>query len=191
MLLKAFPDLSRMTVIDLGGKVTFWTSAGTRPAAVHIVNTEPQRAELPNWIRADVADACALPPAISATSYDLVLSNSVIEHVGGHRARLALAESVHKLSDRHWVQTPYRYFPIEPHFLVPGGQFLPVAWRANVVRRWPLTASPTSDHEAAMRKVLGIELLGRQEMRYYFPHSQLWSERWFGVPKSLIAVKTS
>lgn len=53
--------------------------------------------------------------------------NSPLEHVGGgHERRLRFAESVHALADRHRVQTPYRYFPIKPHWLAPGMQFLPV-----------------------------------------------------------------
>ena len=29
------------------------------------------------------------------------------------------------------VQTPYRYFPVEPHWLFPGLQFLPMGLRAR------------------------------------------------------------
>ena len=39
-----FPDLSSMSVIDLGGTVEAWLRAPLRPAAVHVVNLEPQPA---------------------------------------------------------------------------------------------------------------------------------------------------
>jgi hypothetical protein len=191
MLVRTFPDLDQMAVIDLGGTARFWSALQPRPGSVHVINLFQQPDDLPPWIRADQADACALPASILNSSYDLVLSNSVIEHVGGHAKRLAFADTVHKLADRHWVQTPYRYFPIEPHWLLPGAQFLPIPLRARFIRRWPLMATPTPDHATAMRKVLGIELLGRDEMRFYFPQSELISERWLGVPKSVIAVKKS
>ena len=39
-----------------------------------------------------------------------------------------------ELAQLHWVQTPYRYFPVEPHFLFPGFQFLPLTVRAVLMR---------------------------------------------------------
>ena len=66
----------------------------------------------------------ASPMAAGAPmSYDVVFSNSLLEHVGGHAQRAALAREVRSLAPRHWVQTPYRYFPLEPHWLFPGMQF--------------------------------------------------------------------
>ena len=121
-----FPDLSSMSVIDLGGTVEAWLRAPLRPAAVHVVNLEPQPGTTPDWLTAEQGDACALPPSLDGASYDLVFSNSVIEHVGGHAQRLRFAAEVHRLAARHWIQTPYRYFPIEPHWLFPGFQFMPV-----------------------------------------------------------------
>ncbi len=41
-----------------------------------------------------------------------------------------------------WVQTPYRYFPIEPHWIFPGFQFLPLSARTEISRRWPLGNPP-------------------------------------------------
>ena len=135
-----------MTVIDLGGTTKSWLRAPIRPASVHVVNLDPPSPDVPDWIRADQADACRLPAHISASSYDLVYSNSVIEHVGGHAQRVRFADAVRGLASRHWIQTPYRYFPVEPHWLFPGFQFLPLALRAEVARRWPLAHVRSSSH---------------------------------------------
>jgi hypothetical protein len=179
-----------MSVIDLGGTADAWVRAPIHPASVHIVNLEPSPADLPSWLRADLADACELPAAIRTGSYDLVFSNSVIEHVGGHVRRQRLADTVHTLADRHWVQTPYRYFPIEPHWLFPAGQFLPVKARATIVRRWPLVHTPHIDRETALAEALGVELLSSTQLRFYFPDSRIRHDRLAGLVKSLIAVKT-
>jgi hypothetical protein len=189
-LSESFPDLERMSVIDLGGTASAWLRAPVRPLSVHIVNLEPPPDDLPGWLRADHADACDLPPEIRNSSYDLVFSNSVIEHVGGHAQRQRFADAVHALADRHWVQTPYRYFPVEPHWLFPAGQFLPVRARATVVRRWPLVHSPDIDRETALREALGVELLSITDMKYYFPASMIRHDRLAGLVKSLIAVRT-
>jgi hypothetical protein len=35
-----------------------------------------------------------------------------------------------------------------------------------------------------------VELMGFTEMRYYFPEATVWAERFAGIPKSLVAIKT-
>jgi hypothetical protein len=184
-----FPDIGSMSVIDLGGTVEAWLRAPVRPASVHVVNLESEPEEMPDWIRADQADACNLPAAIAGGSYDVVFSNSVIEHVGGHAQRQRFADAVHKLADRHWVQTPYRYFPIEPHWLFPGFQFLPLTVRAEVSRHWPLVHTQSPNRDEGLRAAMSVELLSRTEMAFYFPQSEIVFERMLGTAKSLIAIK--
>jgi hypothetical protein len=177
-----------MSVIDLGGTAEAWLRAPVRPHSLHLVNLEPKPDDLPPWIRADQADACKLPPNVLSRGYDLVFSNSVIEHVGGHAQRLRFAAAVHELASRHWVQTPYRYFPVEPHWLFPGFQFLPLTVRAEVSRHWPLMHTQSTSREESLRAAIGVELLSRTEMRLYFPGSQIRQERMAGMVKSLVAV---
>jgi hypothetical protein len=185
----AFPDLRQMSVVDLGGTAGAWLQAPVRPARVHLLNLETPPADLPGWMDSDLADACELPDSVLRGPYDLVVSNSVLEHVGGHERRQRFADAVHRLADLHWVQTPYRYFPVEPHWLFPGFQFLPVAGRTVVARHWPLVHTPPADRAAALRAALGVELVSRTELAYYFPESEIRSERMAGLVKSLIAVK--
>ena len=185
-----FPKIDSMSVIDLGGTAESWLRAPVRPESVHVVNLDPPPLDIPHWIRADQADACQLPGQIRSGSYDLVYSNSVIEHVGGHTQRMRFADAVHRLADRHWVQTPYRYFPVEPHWLFPGFQFLPLALRAQVARRWPLAHMRSPSQEDGLRGALSVELLSRAEMALYFPDSTLRFERIMSLIKSMIAVKS-
>ncbi|MFG1871176.1 class I SAM-dependent methyltransferase [Micromonospora arborensis] len=184
-----FPSLADMTVLDLGGRVESWARVPVRPAHVHVVNLEPLPADLPRWAEVDQADACELPKSILGRTYDLVFSNSVLEHVGGHDRRRRMAEAVRELGRAYWVQTPYRYFPVEPHWVAPGMQFLPVAARVVMARRWPLAYSPGKSYEAAMRQVLTTELIGRAELRYLFPEATIRSERLLGLTKSIIAIR--
>lgn len=190
-LAATFPDLADMTVIDLGGRVDTWERAPVRPKHVHVVNLEAPPAEVPAWAEFDHGDACQLPDRIAARRYDLVFSNSVLEHVGGHERRERFAGTVHTLADRHWVQTPYRYFPIEPHWIVPGMQHLPVAVRAVLALRWPLVHTRAGSREEALREVLWTELVDYTQMRMLFPQSRIVTERLAGFPKSLIAVADS
>jgi hypothetical protein len=184
-----FPEIESMSVMDLGGTAEAWQRAPLRPASVHVVNLEPEPEDLPDWIRADQADATALPPTIIGANYDLVFSNSVIEHVGGHVQRMRFADAIHKLAGRHWVQTPYRYFPIEPHWLFPGFQFLPLNMRAEISRRWPLVHTQSPNRGEGLRAAMSVELLSRTEMAFYFPDAEICTERMLGTTKSLIAIK--
>ncbi|MBA2897970.1 SAM-dependent methyltransferase [Nonomuraea soli] len=186
----AFPELDKMRVIDLGGTPSFWLRAPVQPEHVKVVNlAEAAENDIPSWISTDVADACDLPKEIAGEHYDLVVSNAVLEHVGGHARRAAFAEAVHTLADRHWVQTPYRYFPVEPHVLFPLYQFLPVHVRAGIIRRWPLVHTNAASREQALRDVFEVELIGVAEMSFLFPSSIIKKERMAGLPKSLIAIK--
>lgn len=186
---ETFTDVTSMSVIDLGGTADAWLRSPVRPASLHIINLEPEAAEVPAWMRIDQADACNLPAQIRNGHYDLVFSNSVMEHVGGHSQRQRFADMVHTLAARHWVQTPYRYFPIEPHWLFPGFQSLPLSARAKISRHWPLVHTPASNREESIRQAMSVELLSRTEMAIYFPDSTIGNERILGIIKSLIAIK--
>ncbi len=189
-LIETFPDLAQMSVIDLGGRIITWQRLPVRPKHVYVVNMQPPTADIPEWAGFDLGDVCALPAHIARRQYDLVFSNSVIEHAGGHERRERFADSVHQLSESYWIQTPWRYFPIEPHWMAPGMQFLPVAVRVQVARRWPLSNERGKPRETAVRKVLGVELLDRTQLLCYFPDSLIRTETVCGIPKSLIAYRT-
>ncbi|HEV2636209.1 MAG TPA: hypothetical protein VGX23_13735 [Actinocrinis sp.] len=178
-----------MSVIDLGGRAGMWMRAPFRPKHVHLVNLEAQVDTFPEWITAETGDATAIAAQSDAPQYDLVFSNSVIEHVGGFANRTSFARAVGDLAPKHWVQTPYRYFPVEPHFIFPGFQFLPLSARAEVLRRWPLVHSRPTERARALEIALSVELLSQSELRFLFPDSKILVERVGGLPKSLIAVR--
>ena len=184
-----FPDLGEMNVLDLGGTVGSWDVAPVRPARLTAVNLTHHGSDRPD-VRLVVGDACDLPESLRRERFDLVYSNSLLEHVGGHLRREHFADMVHSMAPAHWVQTPYRYFPVEPHWVFPAFQFLPVTTRASVSRHWPFGHISGSDRGEAVRQVLEVELVGLTEMRAYFPDSRIWMERFAGLPKSLVAVST-
>jgi hypothetical protein len=188
-LRQAFPELEQMRVLDLGGRPNFWANSGVAPAQLICLNLEPRPAVgLPAWSSYVQGDACDPPDALRHERFDLVISNSVIEHVGGWHQRQRFAEVVHEYAPRHWIQTPYRYFPVEPHWLFPGMQFLPLWARTIVVKRWPYGYFHTSDPDAAIDLAMSVDLLSLTEMKVLFPGSELWRERFCGLVKSVVAI---
>jgi hypothetical protein len=186
---QVFPDLSDMTVLDMGGTIDFWSDSPTRPSFVTLVNLSVERhAHKPIWAELVEHDACGFRPT---RNYDLVISNSLIEHVGGPFQRRALAEIIQCAAERHWIQTPYRYFPVEPHYVLPGMQFLPLRARVAVAQRRSFgPGNRDVPYAAAIDEVQSVDLLSITEMHRLFPDSDLWIERWLGLPKSLIAIRT-
>jgi len=185
-----FPEISEMRVLDLGGTPTSWRLASVRPAALTIVNLLPLETDDPA-VTVVQANACELPERLRQERFDLVYSNSLLEHVGGHIQRQRLADNVHHCADRHWVQTPYRYFPIEPHWLFPGIQWLPYSARIAVSQKWNRGCVKTYTRAEAEVQVNEIDLVGIAQMRMYFPDSMIWYERFAGLVKSLVAIRSN
>ena len=184
---RRFPGLADMRVLDLGGTAVSWRVLGLRPASVTIVNLDHVRGPYEPWMDVVQADACAG----GFGKYDLVFSNSLMEHVGGHARRKQFAEVVQESATSWWIQTPYRYFPIEPHWIFPGFQFLPFRARVMVCQHWNTMHAPAKKNaEEAAELVASIELISAAEMRAYFPSSDIWFERIAGLPKSLVALKS-
>lgn len=184
-----FPELSEMKVLDLGGTMSWWQRGLVLPQHVTVVNLEVyDHAEEP-WLTTVIGDACHADSLLAGQSFDLVFSNSLIEHVGGHSARSALADVIRSLAPRYLVQTPYRYFPIEPHWVFPAMQFFPVQVRQYIAPRWPLGHTRGWDPQQALNQVMSTELIGATEMRTYFPDGRLYWERFLGLPKSMIAIR--
>jgi hypothetical protein len=185
-LLTAFPDLAQMRVIDLGGVVGEWQRAPVQPASVLVVNLFDQ--EPVGTIDALTGDACALSAA-EVGRFDLAYSNSVLDLVGGHSRRTEFANVVGSLAERHWVQTPNRYFPVDACTLFPFQPLLPLEVRAWLARRWPLGYRRTDDHTGSVLINLSRDPLSAAGLAAYFPDSEIWRERFYGLTKSLIAVR--
>jgi Methyltransferase domain len=188
MLVERFPHMQQMSVLDLGGTAGAWRVAPILPARLVLLNVDPP-GDLPG-AEAVIGDACDPPPRLRDERFDLVFSNSLIEHVGGHWRRQALAEVVRSVADHYWVQTPYRYFPVEPHYVGPLFQFVPLAARGRLIARWPIGSLATvKDPAVGVAQAQQTELLSRTEMRGYFPDGIVLHERILGATKSLIAVR--
>lgn len=182
-----FPDIGEMHVLDVGGVARAWLLGGVRPAHLTLLNIGSTPDAPESWMTGVEGDAC--DPTLHLGTFDLVFSNSVIEHVGGHWRRRQYAALIDRSGPRHWVQTPNRYFPIEPHFLIPGAQFVPLPARSALLRNWPVGNYNHTDPVASLRSVMNIELLGRTAFQSYFPRSEIIGERVGPMTKSWIAVR--
>ncbi|WP_228061055.1 MULTISPECIES: class I SAM-dependent methyltransferase [unclassified Coleofasciculus] len=120
-----------LKILDVGGTPVFWTALDfwnqeVGEVDITIVNINPkidqQSHSNVKCLRADARDLSQFED----NEFDVVFSNSVIEHVGDYEEQHKMANEVMRVGKRYFVQTPNFYFPIEPHFVLPLFQFLPI-----------------------------------------------------------------
>lgn len=186
----AAADGSRLKILDVGGTPTFWERMGFEVSSeVEIVLLNLTEQEVANeHMRAVVGNATDMS-MFADGEFDVVLSNSVIEHLPSLELQNRMAAEVRRVGRRHWIQTPNRRFPLEPHFLFPFFQYLPVWVRVGLLRRMDLGWYPRQpDPEAALAEVVSVRLMTYRELRDVFPRSRIVGERAFGLRKSFIVI---
>ncbi|WP_407357221.1 class I SAM-dependent methyltransferase [Methanolobus sp. WCC5] len=126
-------------ILDIGGTVNFWEKwgvAGDDSYEIIVLNMDFNESGHSN-IKVVVGDARDLS-TYSSNQFDVVFSNSVIEHVGTYDDQRRMAEEVQRVGRRYFIQTPNYYFPFEPHFLFPFYQFFPQWLKVLLIQNFNL-----------------------------------------------------
>lgn len=180
-------DIPRpLRILDVGGTQVFWELMGfTDQEDIQIVllNLTPVPVQYENFTSL-VGDATDLS-LFEDQTFDIVFSNSVIEHVGGFDQQQQMAREVLRVGKRYFVQTPNRYFPIEPHFMFPLFQFFPFPLQLFILRKLG-GYRKIPDKQEATAAIRSIQLLTKQDMVYFFPNATLFKEKLFGLTKSFV-----
>jgi hypothetical protein len=169
-------------IIDLGGTPAFWQDC---PIAldITIVNLPDSNDDSPppshHRFTLREGDACQVDFA-GDSSFDIAVSNSVIEHVGDIEKRAAFAREARRLAPAWWVQTPAIWFPIEAHCHMPFWWFYPEPVRQWFIRRWrPKLPAWTEMVETTT-------VVRRGELETLFPGGRVWREWKLGFVKSYV-----
>jgi len=131
--------------------------------------------------------------------FDIVYCSSVIEHVTIAKNQVweitsekyfqekslqrqkKIAEEIDRVGKSYFVQTPYRYFPIESHTWLPFFGFLP--------RKILIPALKMTNRFWVKKTSPDWHLLTRRQMKELFPGAKILEEKVWGLTKSIIAVK--
>jgi hypothetical protein len=178
-------------VLDIGGTPDCWDLLSVRPRLT-LLNTPRAKDDLAGAAEWVAGDGRALP--FRSRAFDVVFSNSVIEHVGDEESQRRFAGEVARVGRAYWVQTPNRWFPVEQHLLTPLVHWLPHSWQRIFVPRfnvWQLVARPTEDRKRFYIEhyLRDVHLLGAGELRALFSGARVIRERFLGVTKSLVAYR--
>jgi len=137
-----------------------------------------------------VADGRHLP--FKDGVFDIIYSNSVIEHVGGGHDQHLFAAEFRRIGRSYYVQTRNKKFPIEPHMLIPFVHYLPKMIQKRSLKNFTIWGFPTRPTlEECKRFLKELNLLNEIELQRLFPEAEIWHERFLGLSKSIIAVKIS
>ncbi len=177
----------RYTLLDVGGTPDFWLKMG-RPATGNIIlyNLDPLvKTPIPGTnIKTLVGDGRDMHE-FANQQFDVVFSNSVIEHAGNYQQQEQMAREIQRVGQRYCVQTPNRYFPIEPHVLLPLFQFLPRYVQIYILIHFRTPWGwKIGNRRQAQEYVHGIRLLTEHELRLLFPGAHIYKERFCGLTKS-------
>jgi SAM-dependent methyltransferase len=131
--------------------------------------------------------------------FDIVYCSSVVEHATIPKSQVwsvksgavfketalkqqqEFAREISRIGKRYFVQTPYKWFPIESHTWLPFVGYLPrcvlISILAITNRIWVKKTTPD------------WYLLSARQLRRLFPEARIMKERFMGLTKSIMAIK--
>jgi hypothetical protein len=183
----------KIKILDLGGEIGYWQNIGWQNpnCTIYLLNldTVPTGDNLPGFYHV-TGNALDLP--YRHGEFDLVFSNSVIEHMGSTENQQRFAQEVKRLCDNYIIQTPAFWFPLEPHSLLPFFQLIPHSLRARLIMWFNINYFPKA---ATYREALVVSkstiMFTRSRFAKLFPGADIEVERLFGIAKSYTAFKIS
>ncbi len=174
-------------ILDVGGTEEYWDGMSSVDTNVTLAN--PSFFIEPKHFPFFKLSACDLS-FFSDKSFDVVFSNSVIEHVGDFNNQKLMANEVRRVGNFYFLQTPNRNFPLEVHFFFPFFPFF--SFFPKQIRTWLVKNGFTFSYSHITRKfsrriikdpkaidelVNSIRLLNKEELLILFPDAEFIEEK--------------
>lgn len=180
-----------LLILDVGGTDNYWKNfdfIDLNSIRIVLLNlTKPAFSPKGfEFVSGDVRDMSRFRD----NEFDIVHSNSVIEHLGGFEDQMRAAKEIRRVGKRYFIQTPNYYFPIEPHFVFPFFQFLPLSVRTFLLMHFNLGWIKKAENVKSAKEIIGsIRLLKEGELKILFPDATIFKEKFLGFTKSFIMYK--
>jgi 2-polyprenyl-3-methyl-5-hydroxy-6-metoxy-1,4-benzoquinol methylase len=189
--LSLIKDLPRpISILDIGGTTGFWEAMNFNEEGISItlLNLTRQPVSIPG-ITSVAGDATDLKE-FSDQSFDIVFSNSVIEHLFTYANQKKMASEVQRVGKHYFIQTPNYWFPIEPHWVFPLFQYLPFSAKVSLTQHFSLGhIKKIPSKKDAEEQVKEVRLISLNEMKNLFPEGIIYKEKILGFNKSFVAYK--
>jgi ubiquinone/menaquinone biosynthesis C-methylase UbiE len=175
-------------ILDIGGLESFWINSGFADNPdyhITLLNLHKEEVHFSNfnsmvgnaWDLSDIPDG----------AFDVVFSNSVIEHLYTRENQLKMAQEVRRVGRFYYIQTPNKHFPVEPHYVLPLFQYFPDSLKFFILTKTKLSRLHRWDPAYAKQYIEEIRLLTEKEMKELFPGSGIYKEYFGGLVKSYCA----
>lgn len=174
-----------VSILDLGGKINFWENrglSGNKNFQITIINLTLETSPYSN-IETKIGNVLELKN-FKNNSFDIVFSNSVIEHLYTFENQKKMAKEVLRIGKKHIIQTPNKYFFIEPHYIIPFFQFIPKKIQLKILTKTKISRLKKWDEKFAKQYVNEIRLMKQKELNEIFPNSNIYYEKFLGMTKS-------
>ena len=181
----------KIRILDIGGTENYWNSMGLNLGNnIEIVLLNLYKIEVKGAGFSSIkGDACHLE-GMEDKSFDFVFSNSVIEHLFSIENQQKMANEVKRVGKNYYIQTPNKFFPIEPHWVFPFFQFLPFDLKVFLTQNFNLGHIPKAKtKQEAIDLVNEVNLLSKKELENLFSESELYIEKFMCFHKSYAAYK--
>ena len=179
-----------ISILDLGGKVNFWENrglTGNNNYKITVLNIESEISDYSN-IKTVNGNVLKLKD-FKENSFDIVFSNSVIEHLYNFENQKKMAGEVLRIGKNHIIQTPNKYFFIEPHYMIPFFQFLPKKIQFKILTKTRFSRLKKWNEQLARNYTEEIRLMTQKELKEIFPKSSIFYEKFLGMTKSFTVHK--
>lgn len=184
---------SKIEILDVGGTWNYWKQMGydgRNNIIITLLNLNIQKTYSDN-INSVEGDACDLS-RFKDKSFDIVFSNSVIEHVGNFQMQDKMAKELMRVGKAFYIQTPNYWFPFEPHTLTIGYQYLPISVRTILIQNFNLGwTGKFKEKEKAKEAANNVHLLSKRDLKKLFPNAIVLKEYFIFLVKSFILIQTS
>jgi hypothetical protein len=183
-----FSDFKKIQILDVGGAAYFWkhSSLLSHPGVrITLLNFQLEKTNSPALLSVQ-GDATNMQE-FEDGSFDLVFSNSVIEHLYTLEQQQKMASEILRVGKKYFIQTPNSYFPIESHYALPFAQYYPKGFLFFLLTKTKFSRFKKWSSAEASQYIAEIRLLDAQEMKSLFPGASLLKEKVLGLTKSITA----
>lgn len=182
------PD-KNTNILDIGGYAKNWEMTGLS-SRITILNLTlpPDTSPFKKNFQFVKADGTAL--SFPDHSFDIAFSNSVIEHLQSWENQIKFASEARRIAENIWVQTPSKWFFVDPHLITPFIHYLPINIQRKILRNFTIWGLITRPPQTYIDKHLEtLRLITYKEMQLLFPDCTIYRERFLFMTKSFIAVR--
>jgi len=199
MIETVFKNKGACSILDIGGTTEYWKILEDN--YLRKFNVKITLLNLPStkivkdtkFIKHISTDATnSIWKKLNHNKFDLIHSNSVIEHVGELDKMRKFALNITSFRGGYYVQTPNYWFPIEPHSMTVFFHWLPVPVRVFLVKKFQLGHWKKARTSFEANEIVNsARLLDKAQFSRMFFDAEIIPEKFFFLTKSYVAIRYS